>query len=83
VTAPTPLVGDCVMTFDLAGIKPGTYGFRFQVHVAEEYNVLHRGQFTVGGPAGALKLETVFGPGKLDSTEQFIRDVQVQYLPAK
>lgn len=85
VTAPTPLVGDGQMAFDLAkaGIGPGTYGFRFQVHVSEEYNVLYRGQFTVGGQKSDVKLETVYGPGKLDSTEQFIRDVEVRYLPAQ
>jgi hypothetical protein len=73
------------MPFDLAklGIAPGTYGFRFQVHVSEEYNILYRGQFVVGGPGGDIKLETVYGPGKLDTTEQFVRDVEVRYVPAK
>ena len=82
VTAPTPNVGVGEMTFDLArlGIAPGTYGFRFQMHVSADYNVLHRGQFTVGGPASDVKLETVYGPGKLDSTQQFVRDVEVRYV---
>jgi hypothetical protein len=85
VTAPTPSVGMGELRFDLAtlGIAPGTYGFRFQVHVTDQYNVLYRGQVTVGGPGGEVKLETAFGPGKLDSTEQFVRDVEVRYLPAK
>jgi hypothetical protein len=82
VTAPTPNVGVGELTFDLAklGIAPGTYGFRFQVHISAEYNVLHRGQVTVGGPATEVKLETVYGPGKLDSTQQFVRDVEVRYV---
>jgi hypothetical protein len=85
VTAPTPTVGVGDMTFDLAklGIPPGTYGIRFQVHISERYNILHRGQFTTGGPAGDVKLETVYGPGRIDSTDQFVRDVEVRYLAPK
>jgi len=85
VTAPTPNVGAGELTFDLGsfGLAPGTYGFRFQMHVSDSYNVLHRGQFTVGGPSGVVKLETVYGPGKLDSTQQFVRDVEVRYQAPK
>ena len=85
VTAPTPNVGAGEFTFDLSalGIAPGTYGFRFQMHVTDEYNVLYRGQFTVGGPATDVKLETVSGPGKLDTTQQFVRDVVVRYRAVK
>lgn len=85
VTAPTPSVGAAELSFDLAalGIAPGTYGFRFQVHVTEQYNVLYRGEVTVGGPGSDVKLETAFGPGRLDSTEQFVRDVEVRYLAGK
>ena len=82
VTAPTPNVGTGAMTFDLArlGVAPGTYGFRFQVHISDEYNILYRGPITVGGPSGAVTLETVYGPGKLDSTDQFVRDMEVRYV---
>lgn len=85
VTTATPWVGQSELTFDLAPLKlaPGTYGFRFQVHVSEDYNILHKGQFTVGGPGGPITLETLKGPGTLDSTEQFVRDVDVQYVAAK
>lgn len=85
VTAPTPMVGGDQMTFDMAALRipAGTYGFRFQVHVSEQYNVLYRGQIIVGGPATDIQLETAYGPGKLDSTEQFVRDVEVRYLAAK
>lgn len=81
VTAPTPNVGDSEMIFDFAqlGIAPGTYGFRFQVHIAENYNVLYRGTVVVGGPDAEIKLETLTGPGKLDSSEQYVRDVEVRY----
>jgi hypothetical protein len=82
VTAPTPNVGVGEMTFDLAklGVAPGTYAFRFQVHISEQYNILYRGQFTTGGPDAVLKLETVYGPGKLETTDQFVRDVEVRYV---
>lgn len=82
VTAPTPNVGTGDMTFDLAklGLAPGTYGFRFQVHISEKYNILYRGQFTTAGPDAAVPLEAVYGPGKLDTTDQFVRDVEVRYV---
>lgn len=85
VTAPTPTVGTGELTFDLAalGVAPGTYGFRFQMHVEEEYNVLYRGAVTVGGPASVVTLETVIGPGKPSTPDQFIKDVEVRYLAAK
>jgi hypothetical protein len=85
VTAPTPMVGVGDMAFDLATLKvaPGTYGFRFQVHVSEEYNLLYKGQVTVGGPGTAVKLELVTGPGKLDTTDQFVKDVEVLYVAGK
>jgi hypothetical protein len=85
VTAPTPMIGGGEMTFDLAKLKiaPGTYGFRFQVHVTEDYNLLYRGQFTVGGPSGSLKIETLTGPGKLDTADQFVREVDVRYVAGK
>jgi len=84
VTAPTPVVGESELTFDLAklGVAPGTYGFRFQMHVEEDYNVLYRGEVRVGGPSGDVALETVTGPGKPSTTDQFIRDVTVRYVAA-
>ena len=85
VTAPTPAVGSGALTFDLArlSLPPGTYGFRFQVHITEQHNVLYRGTFTLGGPDADVKLETLIGPGKMDSTEQFVRDVEVRYRAGK
>lgn len=84
VTAPTPVVGESELTFDLAklGVAPGTYGFRFQMHVEEDFNVLYRGEVRVGGPSGDVALETVTGPGKPSTTDQFIRDVTVRYVAA-
>jgi hypothetical protein len=85
VTAPTPSVGVAELSFDLAKLKiaRGTYGFRFQVHVSEEYNLLYLGELTVGGPSAVLTIETKQGPGKLDTTDQFVRDVEVRYVAGK
>ena len=82
VTAPTPNVGTGEMSFDLAqiGIAPGTYGFRFQMHIEEEANVLYRGTLVVGGPAATVALDTVVGPGKPSTTDQFVKDLVVRYL---
>lgn len=81
VTAPTPNVGTSELTYDLAklDLPPGTYGFRFQVHISDAHNVLYRGTFTLGGPDADVKLETLVGPGKMVSAEQFVRDVEVRY----
>ena len=38
---------------------------------------------TVNDQASNLKLETVVGPGKLATTEEFIKDVQVRYVAQK
>lgn len=86
VTAPTPNVGSEAKVFNLAdyGIVPGVYQFRFQMHVAEEHNVLYRGTLTVGPADSKLTLEMTQGPGKLMSTDTYVKDVQVRYLaPAK
>lgn len=84
VTAPTPNVGSEAKTFDLAqyGIPPGEYQFKFQMHVLEGHNVLFRGTVTIGGPDQTPKLEMTQGPGKVVSTDQYVREVQVRYLPA-
>jgi hypothetical protein len=86
VTAPTPNVGSEAKVFNLAdyGIAPGVYQFRFQMHVAEEHNVLYRGTLTVGPADSKLTLEMTQGPGKLVSPDTYVKDVQVRYLaPAK
>jgi hypothetical protein len=86
VTAPTPNVGSETKVFDLAeyGIAPGVYQFRFQMHVGETHNVLYRGTVTVGPANESIKLEMTQGPGKLLSTDTYVKDVSVRYLaPAK
>jgi hypothetical protein len=86
VTAPTPNVGSEAKVFDLAeyGVAPGVYQFRFQMHVGETHNVLYRGTVTVGAADEVVKLEMTQGPGKLLSTDTYVKDVQVRYLaPAK
>lgn len=84
VTAPTPNVGSEAKTFDLTqyGVAPGEYQFKFQMHVLEQHNVLFRGTVQVGGPAQTPKLEMTQGPGELVSTDQYVREVQVRYIPA-
>lgn len=83
VTGATPPVGMGGMAFDLAqaGVPPGKYQFRFQVHITEQYNILYRGAVEVGQSGSTPPLEAVYGPGKLTTTEQFIRDVQLRYIP--
>ncbi|MCX6552068.1 MAG: DUF2271 domain-containing protein [Acidobacteria bacterium] len=86
VTAPTPNVGSEAKVFDLAalGLAAGVYQFRFQMHVAEDHNVLYRATLTVGPADSKLTLEMTQGPGKLLSTDAYVKDVQVRYLaPAK
>jgi len=51
--------------------------------VTEDYNVLYKGEVTVGGPAARLTLETMTGPGKLETTDQFVKDMEVFYVAAK
>lgn len=82
VTAPTPNVGSAEKVFNLAefGVKPGTYQFKFQVHITDQYNVLHHGRVIVGPVSAEVKLDVAVGPGKLAVTDQFVRDVQVQYV---
>lgn len=81
VTAPTPNVGSEAKVFDLAalGVQPGVYHFKFQMHVSEDHNVLFRGTITVGGATASPELEVTHGPGKIVSTDQFVREVQVRY----
>jgi hypothetical protein len=86
VTAPTPNVGSEAKVFDLValGVRPGEYQFKFQMHVLEDHNVLFRAKIAVGGANQTPALEMTQGPGKLVSTDQYVREVQVRYLaPAK
>jgi hypothetical protein len=86
VTGPTPNVGSEAKVFDLSklDVPPGVYQFKFQMHVLEDHNVLFRGTVTVGGPDQTVAMEMTQGPGKLVSTDQYVREVQVRYLaPAK
>ncbi|MEW5983627.1 MAG: DUF2271 domain-containing protein [Acidobacteriota bacterium] len=84
VTAPTPNVGSEAKVFDLAtlNVAPGVYQFKFQMHVLEDHNVLFRGTIAVGGPDQSPELEMTQGPGKLVSTDQYVREVQVRYVAA-
>jgi len=85
VTGPTPEVGAGTLTLDLAklDVPEGKYRFRFQVHIAEEYNVLFQGQLTVGKSEQEVKIETLYRPSKPDIGTDVVRDVQVHYYPAE
>lgn len=82
VTSPTPNVGSASLAFNLAelGVPPGSYQFKFQVHITEKANVLHSGKFTAGAANADVKLDVAVGPGKLTVTDQFVRDVEVRYV---
>lgn len=83
VTGPTPSVGAGRLVFDLAalGIPPGTYEFRFQVHILEDYNVLYRGTLRIGGAPDEPTLEVWYSPRRRPSIPEFVRDVRVRYVP--
>ena len=85
VTSPTPNVGSASLAFNLAelGVPPGTYQFKFQVHITEKANVLHSGTFTAGASSADVKLDVAVGPGKLTVTDQFVRDVEVRYVASR
>jgi hypothetical protein len=86
VTAPTPNVGSETKVFDLErlGVPPGVYQFRFQMHVGEDHNVLYRATLTIGPADSSPALEMTQGPGKLLSTDTYVKDVKVRYIaPAK
>jgi hypothetical protein len=54
------------------------------MHVGEEHNVLYRGTVTVGPSNGTVVLEVTQGPGKLLSTDTYVKEVSVRYrAPAK
>jgi hypothetical protein len=84
VTGPTPNVGSSSMTFDLAsaGIAPGIYRFRMQVHIVDQYNILFQGKLTAGSSGEDVKIETLYQPSKPDIGTDVVRDVRVHYAPA-
>jgi hypothetical protein len=83
VTGPTPSVGSGALRFDLGslGVSPGTYVFKFQVHITDDYNVLYRGQVSTKQAAGEVAIETLYSSGKPPGAPEFVRDVQVRYVP--
>jgi hypothetical protein len=86
VTGPTPDVGSGRRVFDLAalGVPPGTYEFRFQVHILDDYNILYRGTVTVGGTSpDEPRLEVWYSPARRPGIPEFVRDVRVRYVPVR
>ncbi len=84
VTSPTPNVGSGALSFDLGelGVAPGTYRFRFQVHIIDQYNILFQGKLTVGTAGQDLKIETLYQPSKPDIGTDVVKEVEVHYGPA-
>ncbi len=84
VTGPTPSVGTGALRFDLGalGIAPGRYQFKFQVHITDTYNVLYRGRIDTTQAAGDVALDTLYSSGKPAGAPEFVRDLQVRYVPA-
>jgi len=84
VTGPTPSVGSGALRFDLdsLGVAPGLYVFKFQVHITDDYNVLYRGRVSTKQPVGDVALETLYSSGKPSGAPEFVREVQVRYVPA-
>ncbi len=83
VTRPTPLIGGESHVFDLGalGVSPGTYQFRFEVHFVDEYNILFRGELSVGETAGDVNLEGLYVPKQPDSDQLVVESIRVSYIP--
>jgi hypothetical protein len=83
VTGPTPNVGSGALEFPMEnmGIAPGVYQLRFEVNVTENYDMTFLAKITVGGAASEGKTEIFYNPSKPPVDVDFVRDVQVQYIP--
>ncbi len=84
VTGPTPNVGSGRLVFDLGalGVAPGTYEFRFQVHIQDDYNVMYRGMLKVGASPHEPALEILYAPERRAGMPEFVRDVRVRFIPS-
>jgi hypothetical protein len=87
LSAPTPIVGDNPLVWDLdqVGLQPGTYQFCMQVHIAEKWNILYRGTFTAGSAKQEdLKFETLqTGKPSGSSSEELVKIISMTYYPPK
>lgn len=83
VTRPTPLIGGESYAFDLGalGVPPGTYGFRLEVHFVEEYNVLFRGELSIGETVGDVNLERVYVPKQREGNQAVVDSIRARYSP--
>jgi len=83
VTEVTPLIGGESHVFDLGalGVAPGTYKFRFEVHLIDEYNVLLQGELSVGDTANDVSLEKVFVPKQREGNQTVVDSIGVRYFP--
>ena len=83
VTGPTPNVGSGAIEFPLEnlGITSGVYQLRFEVNVAQGYDITFLAKIDVGGAASEAKTEILYNPDKPPVDVDFVRDIQVQYIP--
>lgn len=83
VTRPTPLIGGESQVFDLGtlGVAPGTYQFRFEVHVVDEFNILFRGELSVGESASEVNLESAYVPTQPENDQTVVEAIRVSYYP--
>jgi hypothetical protein len=83
VTGPTPNVGEEAREFPLEGLglTPGVYQFRFEVNVADGYDLTFLAKINLGGAADEPKTEMLYYPSKPSIDIDFVRDVKVQYIP--
>lgn len=83
VTSPTPNVGSGALEFYLDDLKiaPGDYQLRFEVNVAHGYDITFLAKVNVGGAANQAKVEVFYHPEKPSIDIDFVRDIEVQYIP--
>jgi hypothetical protein len=83
VTGPTPNVGSGALEFLVQdmGIAPGVYQLRFEVNVAEGYDILFLAKLNLGGAANVGKTEVFYNPEKAPGDVDYVRDVEAQYIP--
>jgi len=83
VTEVTPLIGGEEKYFDLAalGVPSGTYVFLFEAHMIDEYNVLFRGEVSVGDTSNEVSLERVYVPEKWEGNQTLVDSIRAVYFP--
>jgi hypothetical protein len=83
VSGPTPTVGSGSLSFDLKklGISPGLYFFCMQIHIHDNYNILYKGQISLGEKPAEAPAEVFYSPARYASAEDLLRDVRARFTP--